>query len=89
MKQLHTYNNDFKEEYQKAIQFLEKGCKCGCSDKLPKEEFAQLRSDFQLLSKIQQDTYVMANLISMNEGETTTSSRFPTRKRTNLRTFYR
>ncbi|CAG8776432.1 11232_t:CDS:1, partial [Ambispora leptoticha] len=59
-------------EYNQALQFLEKGCKCGCSAKLPKEKFAKLRSDFQSLSKPEQDAYVMANLISMDEGEITT-----------------
>jgi hypothetical protein len=89
MNQTHKYNNNFKEEYQKAIQFLEKGCNCGCSAKLPKEKFAKLCSDFQSLSKKEQDAYVMANLISMDEGEETTSSRFPKRERTNQRFFYR
>jgi hypothetical protein len=88
MKETHKYINNFNE-YEKAIQFLEKGCKCGCSDKLSKEKFAKRRADFQSLSKSEQDIYVMANLISMEEGETTTSSRFPTRERTNYRIFYR
>ncbi|CAG8842956.1 18221_t:CDS:2, partial [Racocetra persica] len=50
-------------------------CECGCSSQLPKEKFAQRRTDFQSLSKPEQDAYVMANLISMDEGEATTSSR--------------
>ena len=75
--------------YQKAIQFLEKGCKCGCSAQLPKEKFAQLRVQFQNLSKSSQDTFIMAQLLAMNEGNITTSSRFPKRERINTRTFYR
>ena len=82
MKETHKYINNFSE-YQKALQFLEDGCDCGCYAVLPKEKFAKLRADFQSLSKPEQDAYVMANLISMGEGETTTSSRFPKIERTN------
>ena len=89
MEKVHQYNTNFKKEYQKAIKFLKVGYKCGCSEKLPKEKFAKRRADFQSLSKFEQDAYVMANLDSMDEGETTTSSRFPKRERTNKRTFYR
>jgi len=89
MKQSHKYNTSFKEEYQKAIKFLKKGCDCGCSTTLPKEKFAQLRTQFQSLSKKEQDAFIMGQLLSMDEGETTTSSRFPKKTRTNLRTFYR
>ena len=88
MKETHRYINNFSE-YDKALQFLEKGCKCGCSAVLPKEKFAKLRVDFQSLSKSEQDAFVMANLIFMDEGETTTSSRFPKRTRTNYRVSYR
>ena len=88
MKDSSKYISNFKE-YKKALQFLEKGCKCGCSVKLSKEKFAKRRADFQSLSKPEQDIYVMANLISMEKGEITTSSRFPTRERTNYRIFYR
>jgi hypothetical protein len=88
MKDTHKYSNNFTE-YQRAIQFLEKGCKCGCSEKVPKEKFAKIRSQFQALPKSSQDTFVMGQLFSMDEGETTTSSRFPKKERTNLRTFYR
>ena len=34
-------------EYEKALNFLEAGCGCSCSTKMPKEEFAELREDFQ------------------------------------------
>ena len=89
MKETHKYINNFKEEYQKAIQFLEKGCKCGCSKKVPKEKFAQRRTNFQSLSKPEQDATLMGQLLIMEGGETTTSSRFPKRERTNHRIFYR
>src|SRR4051794_34862310 len=89
MKDSSKYINNFKEkEHKKALQFLKRGCKCGCSAKLPKEKFAKRRAEFQNLPKLGQDTYVMADLNSMEEGETTTSSRFPKRERTNQRIFY-
>lgn len=88
MKETYKHNNNFKE-YEKALQFLEKGCKCGCSNKIPKERFAQLREQFQKLSKPEQDSFLMAQLLALDEGETTTSSRFPKKERINLRTFYR
>jgi hypothetical protein len=88
MKKTRKYNNNFSE-YEKAIQFLEKGCRCGCSKKVPSEEFAQLRTQFQTLSKKEQDAFLMAQLINTKERETTTSSRFPKRKRTNYRVSYR
>ena len=30
-------------EYEKAMRFLERGCNCGCSKKIPRENFAELR----------------------------------------------
>lgn len=87
MKEVHKYNNF--TEYQKALNFLKKGCKCGCSEKLPKEKFAQLREQFQNLSREEQDAFLMAQLINTKEGEMTTSSRFPKRERTNYRVSYR
>jgi len=88
MKDDSKYINNFSE-YEKALQFLEKGCECGCSAKLPKEKFAKRRADFQSLSKPEQDATLMGQLLIMEEGETTTSSRFPKRERTNQRFFYR
>ena len=85
----HKYNSNFKEEYQKALSFLKKGCECGCSKKVPKEKFAKRRADFQSLSKKEQDATLMGQLLIMEEGDITTSSRFPKRARTNQRTFYR
>ena len=51
-------NNEYNgsNEYQKAIDFLEKGCKCGCFSRIPKEEFAELRNLFKLFLK-QSKTY--------------------------------
>ena len=28
--------------FTKAINFLQNGCNCGCSNKLPKEKFAEM-----------------------------------------------
>ena len=54
MKSNSKYNGS--NEYQKAIDFLEKGCKCGCFSRIPKEEFAELRNLFKLFLK-QSKTY--------------------------------
>ena len=62
-------------EYEKALHFLEVGCGCGCSAKLPKEEFAELREDFQALTKPEQDIFLMAQLRSMDGGAINTSRR--------------
>jgi hypothetical protein len=88
MKKTHEYNTNYTE-YKQALQFLKKGCKCGCSKKVPKEKFAKLRLNFQNLPKSEQDSFIMGQLYLMDEGEITTSSRFPKRKRTNQRIFYR
>jgi len=77
------------DEYNQALTFLKVGCKCGCSNKVPCEKFAKVRSDFQTLSKREQDAVIMGQLLLMDEGEITTSSRFPKKERTNNRTFYR
>ena len=37
-------------EYEKAMRFLEVGCNCGCSQKIPRKKFAELREAFQVLS---------------------------------------
>ena len=90
MNETHKYINNFSDsEYNKAIQFLEKGCKCGCSAMLPREKFAKQRASFKFLSKEIREIFLMAQLLLMDEGEITTSSRFPKRERTNKRTFYR
>ena len=52
-------NNNFTE-YDKAINFLKNGCNCGCSNKIPKEKFAEMQETFQALSKSEQDIFLMA-----------------------------
>ena len=44
-------------EYEKAINFLKNGCNCGCSNKIPKVKFAEMRKEFQALSKSEQDIF--------------------------------
>ena len=41
MKSNNKYNGS--NEYQKAIDFLEKGCDCDCFSRIPKEEFGEYR----------------------------------------------
>jgi hypothetical protein len=81
-------HNSFTE-YEKAINFLKNGCNCGCSNKIPKEEFAELRENFQALTKPEQDIFLMAQLRSMGGGAINTSLRFKKKPRVNKRTFYR
>ena len=47
-------------EYEKALYFLGVRYSCSCSPKLPKKEFAELREDFQVLTKPEQDIFLMA-----------------------------
>src|SRR6185369_6801274 len=68
MKSNVNNNHNGSNEYQKAIDFLEKGCNCGCSSRIPKEEFAELRESFQALSKSEQDIFLMAQLKAMDGG---------------------
>ena len=76
-------------EYEKkALYFLGVGCGCGCSPKLPKEEFAELREDFQALTKPEQDIFLMAQLKTMDGGVTNTSRRLKKKARVNKRTVY-
>jgi len=75
-------------EYEKTIRFLETGCNCGCSKKIPRERFAELREAFQALSRSEQDIFLMAQLKAMNGGEITASRRLKKKTRTNKRTFY-
>ena len=44
-------SNNGSTEYEKAMRFLEIGCNCGCSKKIPRERFAELREAFQALSR--------------------------------------
>jgi hypothetical protein len=75
-------------EYGKATRFLEIGCNCGCSKKILREKFAELREAFQALSRSEQDIFLMAQLKAMNGGEITASRRLKKKTRTNKRTFY-
>jgi hypothetical protein len=81
-------NSTIVNEYNKALQFLGKGCSCGCSSKLPKEIFAELREAFQALSKPEQDIFLMAQLKAMNGGLISTSRRLKKKIRSNKKTFY-
>ena len=75
-------------EYEKALHFLEMGCGCGCSTKMPKEEFAELREDFQALTKPEQDIFLMAQVRSMDGGAINTSRRLKNKTRVNKKTIY-
>ena len=68
---MENYNYNGSTEYEKAIRFLELGCKCGCSEKVPRERFAELREAFQALSRSEQDIFLMAQLRAMNGGQST------------------
>ena len=88
---MKSINKDNKyngyNEYQKAIDFLEKGCGCRCSSRIPKEQF-ELRESFQALSKSEQDIFLMAQLKAMDGGLISTSRCFKKKIRSNKRTFY-
>src|SRR6185369_14952176 len=86
MKSNNKYNGS--NEYEKAIDFLEKGCNCGCSSRISKEEFAELRESFQALSKVEQDIFLMAQLKAMDGGSISTSRHLKKKTRSNKRTFY-
>ena len=66
----HNYNDFTKHE--KAMCFLEIGSACGCSKKIPREKFAELREAFQALSRSEQDIFLMAQT---DGGEIATSQR--------------
>ena len=85
---MENSKNGGSTEYEQAIQFLEKSCDCGCSAKVPRENFAELREAFQALSRSEQDIFLMAQLKAMNGGEITASRRLKKKTRTNKRTFY-
>jgi hypothetical protein len=72
---MKSNNHNGSNEYQKAIDFLEKGCNCGCFLRIPKEQFAELRESFQALSKPEQDIFLMAQLKAMDGGSISTSRR--------------
>src|SRR3954452_15457142 len=86
MKSNNEYNGS--NEYKKAVDSLEKSCKCGCSSVVPKENFAELRESFQALSKPEQDIFLMAQLKAMDGGLANTSRSLKKKTRSNKRTFY-
>lgn len=55
----------------RILHFLEVGC--GCSGKVPREEFAELRMCFQALTKPEQDIFLTAKFRSMAGGAIITS----------------
>ena len=75
-------------EYEKAIEFLKVGCGCGCSFKVPKEAFAEMREAFQALSKSEQDIFLMAQLKAMDGGSISASQHLKKKIRVNKRTLY-
>jgi hypothetical protein len=74
-QKIYIGKNDGSTEYEQAINFLEKGCHCGCSAKVPKQSFAELREAFQALSKPEQDSFIMAQIKAMDGGSVSTSGR--------------
>ena len=72
---MKNYNYNGSIEYEKAMHFLETGCKCGCSKIILTEGFAKLCEAFQALSRSEQDIFLMAQLKAMNGGEITASRR--------------
>ena len=85
---MKNYNYNGSTEFEKAIRFLEIGCNCSCSKKIPREKFAELREAFQALIRSEQDIFLMAQLKAMNGGEIAASRRLKKKTRTNKRTFY-
>ena len=81
-------NNNGSNGHQKAIDFLEKGCNCGCSSRISKEQFAELRESFQALSKTEQVIFLMAQIKAMDGGSASTSRCLKKKTRSNKRTFY-
>ena len=75
-------------EYEQAINFLERGCHCGCSTKVPKKSFAELREAFQALSKPEQDSFLMAQIKAMDGGSISTSRHLKKKIRSNKKTYY-
>ena len=84
---MENYNYSGSTEYE-MIRFLEIGWHCGCSKKIPRENFAELREAFQALFRSEQDIFLMAQLKAMNGGEITASRRLKKKTRINKRTFY-
>ena len=70
---MENYNYNGSTEYEKAIRFLEIGCKCGCLKMILRERYAELCEAFQALSRSEQDIFLMVQLRAMNGGEITAS----------------
>ena len=85
---MKDYNYNGSTEYKKTTRFLEISCNCGCSKKIPREKFAELREAFQAPSRSEQKIFLMAQLKAMSGGEITASRRLKRKTRTNKRTFY-
>ena len=87
---MEYYNYNGSTEFEKAMRFLEIGCKCSCSKMIPREKFAELREAFQALFRSKQDIFLMAQLKAMNGGEITASRHLKKKRvlRGNKRTFY-
>ena len=88
MRKIYIMKDRNLTEYEKALRFLELGCGCGCSTKLPREEFAELRESFQALTKTEQDIFLMAQLKSMDGGAVNISRRLKCKTRANKRIIY-
>jgi len=56
---MENYNYNSSTEFEKAIHFLEIGCKCGCSKMILREKFAELCDSemFQALFRSEQDIF--------------------------------
>jgi len=80
--------NGGSTEYEQAINFLERGCRCGCSIKVPKKHFAELHEAFQGLSKPEQDAFLMAQIKAMDGGSISTSRHLKKKIRSNKKTYY-
>ncbi len=65
---MKDYNYNGSTKYEKAMCFLELGCSCGCSKRIPKEKFSKLHEAFQALSRSEQDIFVIAQLKAMDGG---------------------
>jgi hypothetical protein len=85
---MESNKNGGSTQYEQAINFLERGCHCGCSTKVPKESFAELCEAFQSLSKPEQDAFLMAQIKAMNGGPVSTSRRLKKKIRSHKKTFY-
>jgi hypothetical protein len=80
--------NNSSDEYQKALNFLNKGCKCSCSQKLNPQQVAELRENFQALSSNKKDIFLIAQLQLMNGSKRCLSIKLKNKLRRKTYTFY-